>query len=116
MTTTLALTLAEWDLTVDIHGNIALKSGAQELAQDVGSAVKTFLGELYYDTSLGMPWPTILGASYSQGYLEVQITKAALAVAGVAKAQTTITSFVNREAHGHVYVTSDADVTFPVEF
>ena len=50
------------DLCLDVFGNIAVASDPYSLAQDVASAIKTFLGDCFFDTTIGIPyWSTILG-------------------------------------------------------
>ena len=55
---TIALSSPAWDLEVDATGNIAMATGPNAIAQDVASAISTFLGEVYYDTTLGVPYLT----------------------------------------------------------
>lgn len=51
-----------WDLKLDGKGNIAITSNPMAVAQDVACACSTFLGECWYDTSLGIPfYEQILG-------------------------------------------------------
>ena len=58
----LLLDQAQWDIVLDVNGNIALASAPYSIAQDVASAVRTFVGECWYDNSLGLPyWQNILG-------------------------------------------------------
>ena len=56
MADTLLLDLTNWDLVLDVNGNIAIARPPYALAQDAASAVKTFQGECYYDTTLGIPY------------------------------------------------------------
>lgn len=59
-----------WDWTIDKNGNIASKTGGEAIAQDVASACTTFLGEVYYNDKLGIPYQTeILGKAFSSAYL-----------------------------------------------
>ena len=68
---TLLLDQSAWDLVLDINGNIALAGTPYSYAQDVASAVRTFLGECWYDTSLGLPyWQQILGKLPPAVYIE----------------------------------------------
>jgi len=70
---TLALDLTAWDLTVDVYGNLATVGDAtpasaqtgpgMRLAQDVATRVRAWRGEVYYDTSQGIRYETILGAA-----------------------------------------------------
>lgn len=90
---TLMLTDA-WDLTVDSNGNIAVATGAEAIAQDVASAISTFLGEVYYDTTLGVPWQAeVFGEAYSEPLVVALLEAAALTVPGVVSATATIASF-----------------------
>jgi hypothetical protein len=75
------------------------------LAQDVASAVRTFLGELWYDTTQGIPyWQEVLGQLPPISLLKQLIANAALTVPGVVQAQTVISSFstTTREISGQV--------------
>lgn len=101
-----------WDICLDASGNIALATAPYALAQDVASAIKTFLGELYYDTSQGIPYFTkVLGylppASLITGYIEQQ----ALTVPLVLTATCTITAFNDRELTGQVVFTDSSGQT-----
>jgi len=53
---TLLLDRTVWDLVLDSNGDIALASPPYALEQDVASAVRLFLGELWYDTTKGIPY------------------------------------------------------------
>ena len=102
---TIALSSPAWDLEVDANGNIAMASGPNAIAQDVASAISTFLGEVYYDTSQGIPYFTsVLAQPYSPSLIQALLVQAALAVPGVVKAQATITKFVGRKVSGVVNV------------
>jgi hypothetical protein len=87
---TLALT-SDWDLYVDLSGNIATATGRAALAQDVASAVRVFLGELWYDTAQGVPYfqrsiqeRSILGKPASYQFMKAKFVGAGLTVTGVA--------------------------------
>lgn len=56
MPSTLFLDPVAWDLVLDNNGNIAVAPEPYALAQDAASAIKTFLGEVYWNTLLGVPW------------------------------------------------------------
>ena len=58
MAQTLLLDTGSWDLSVDANSNIAIADPDYSLAQDAASAIKTFLGEMFYDTTVGDPWLT----------------------------------------------------------
>lgn len=53
---TLALINEGWDLFVDEYGNIATKSDADQIAQDVSSSVRVFKGEVPFDVYRGVEY------------------------------------------------------------
>lgn len=94
-----------WDLALDTSGNIAVASEPYALAQDVASACRTYLGEVYYDTTQGIPYSTeILGEPPPVELLRAQLVAAALTVPGVVSAQVFLT-FVGRAVGGQVQFT-----------
>ena len=61
---TLLLDVESWDVILDAASNIAIASEPYAVAQDVASAIKLFAGELWYDTTKGVPYfASILGKS-----------------------------------------------------
>jgi len=119
---TIALNPATWDLQTDVSGNIALLAAPDSLAQDAASAIKTFAGECYWNTTIGVPYLTqILAppppqAPPSLAFLKQQFVEAALSVPGVAAAQVFITSFSNRMISGQVQVISTTGQTSAANF
>ena len=106
---TLLLDQSAWDLVLDINGNIALAGTPYSYAQDVTSAVRTFLGECWYNTNLGLPyWQQILGQLPPIGYIEQQISLEALTIPNIISAEASIVNFVNRAIEGVILIT-DAD-------
>jgi len=102
---TILLEPVSWDLLLDAHGNIALANRPYAIAQDVASAAKLFLGELYYDQSKGLPYfQSILGAGQSPLFLAAQLEAAALTVPEVVAAQCTDISYTDRVASGNLKV------------
>lgn len=100
---TLLLDRSQWDLVLDSLGNIAMAEPPYALAQDVASAVKLFLGELWYDTTKGIPYfEEVLGQLPPPSVLIGLIEQAALTVPGVVSAQCIIQSFDNREVRGQI--------------
>ena len=101
-----------WDLTVDADGNIAVLDEPDSLAQDAASAIQTYLGECYFDTTIGVPWlEQILGVNPppSLPLLKQILVDAVLnANSDIASAQVFITSFSNRAISGQVQVVSTA--------
>jgi len=53
---TLLLDTDKWDLVLDVSGNIAVASDPYSVAQDGASALKLVSGELWYDTTRGVPY------------------------------------------------------------
>ncbi len=107
---TLLLDRTTWDLVLDAAGNIAVAAPPYSLAQDAASAIKTFAGECYFDTSLGVPYLTrvFTGTPPSISTLKQLFEGAALTVPGVASATVFITAATGRAISGQVQVTSAA--------
>ncbi len=100
---TLLLDQSAWDLVIDSNGNIAIASPPYSLAQDVASAIKLFLGELWYDTSKGIPYfDEVLGHMPPLSLLTGYIENAALTVPGVVSAKCIITTLDNRAVTGEI--------------
>ena len=107
MAGTLLLDTENLDLVVDANGNIALATEPYSLAQDAASAIKTFLGECYWDTTVGVPWKQqILGQTPTLALLKAQLEAAAETVPDVVQAQVFISSLTARAVSGQVQVTS----------
>lgn len=105
---TLLLDLTGWDLLTNAGGDIAVASDPYAIAQDVASAVRTFLGEVWYDTSLGVPYfQQILGKTPPLTLFQELIVQAAESVPGVVSAECTITAFEDRRVTGQVTFTTD---------
>lgn len=102
---TLLLDRAAWDLVLDAAGNIAMASNPYAIAQDVASAVRTFAGECWYDTSLGLPyWQQILGKYPPVSLIKKRIEEAALTVPEVAQVQSVFVSFTDRGLTGQIQI------------
>lgn len=114
---TLSLDSDTWDLTLNSAGNVAIKTGADAEAQDAASAIRTFEGEVYYDTTLGIPyWTRILGSLPPLSYLKSQFEQAALSVPGIVSAKCFISSFTNREVTGQVQIVDENGESAAVNF
>src|SRR5580658_3782864 len=109
---TLLLDVETWDLCLDASGNIALAQPPYALAQDVASAIKTFLGEVYYDTTLGIPYfQQILGQTPPISVFQAYMVAAALTVPGVVSSTCVIQSFQDRTVTGQVQFTDTSGNT-----
>ena len=106
----MALTLpldTGWDVVLNPAGNWVFTDADSSIAQDVASAIRTFVGECWYNVSLGMPYfEAILGKHPPRSLLVDQIQKAALSVPDVSGVQVTFLGLRNRVLTGVVLVTS----------
>jgi hypothetical protein len=114
---TLLLEQTNWDLCLDAQGNIAMAADPYACAQDVASAVKLFLGELWFDTRKGIPyWDQILGHAPPMSLIRAQIVSAALTVPRVASARCIIAAFSARKISWQVQVIDTAGQALNVQF
>lgn len=114
---TLLLDQTAWDLVLDANGNIAMASPSYSLAQDVASAVRTFLGEVWYSTIIGVPyWQEILGKLPPASLLTEIMNQQALTVPGVVTVQTVVQSFSGRNVGGQIQFVDASAATTVVNF
>lgn len=107
MASTILLDVGTWDLTLDVRGNIALSEEPDALAQDAASAIRTFQGECFWDTSVGLPYMTqVLAKRPSLALLKQLIVDQAETVPGIASAKCFVTAVDSRSVQGQVQVTS----------
>lgn len=91
---TLLLTVDNWDICLDANRNLAVAAAPYQLAQDVASAIRTVLGEVWYDDTLGVDYfGQIYGKTPPLAVLQALLVRAALSVTGVVSAQAVINSF-----------------------
>ncbi len=114
---TLLLDRSSWDLVVDSAGNIAMAGVPYSQAQDAASAIKTFQGEAFYDTTLGVPyWQQILSYRPPLSLIKAKLVAAALTVPGVVAARAFVTSLANRTVAGQVQIKNEAGQTSLANF
>lgn len=114
---TLYLLPNTWDLVLDSSANIAMATNNYSLAQDAASAIKTFMGETYYDTNLGIPYHAlILGENPPLEFIRGQLVNAAKTVPEVIAARVFFTDFTNRKLSGQVQVTNSQNVVTALNF
>ena len=114
---TILLDPIAWDLLLDSNGNIAMASNPYSIAQDVASAVRLFLGELYYNTSKGMPYfQQILSQSNPEAIMKYQAEKAALTVPEVVQAKCTALYNNNRILSGTLEIIDTTGAAQNVSF
>lgn len=109
---TLLLDLTNWDLCIDANGNIAMAAPPYAVAQDVACAQRTFLGEVYYNSLLGIPYfQNILGHNPPASLFSEYMVAAALTVPDVVSNPAPVcvfTAFNNRGVLGQTTFT-DSD-------
>jgi len=114
---TLLLDVVRGDLVVDIAGNIAVASDPYSIAQDAASAIRLFIGELWYDTSKGVTyWSQVLGHAPPMSLVKQKMVEAALTVPEVVSAQCFISSFSERGIKGQVQITDSRGQTSAASF
>lgn len=105
---TLLVDLTNWDLVLTADGDIAAATDPYAMAQDAASAVKLFKGELWYDTTKGIPYfGQILGRSPPVAFIKAQIVQAVLSVPGVTGAVCYLSSLTDRALTGQVLLTDE---------
>lgn len=105
MPSTLLLDVTTWDYVTDAAGNWAVAEEPYALAQDVSSAIRLFLGELWYDDTQGIPYfQQILGKSPTLAVFQEYMVRAALTVPNVVSAVCVVESydFATRMVTGQV--------------
>lgn len=104
----LLLDVNSWDLTVNNDGNIATTtSDGYATAQDVACACRLFLGELWYDTTQGVPYfGNILGKLPAYGFIASKLQLAAFSVIGVTTAVAQVSLNSDRVLTGTVSISS----------
>ncbi len=114
---TLLLDTVAWDLVLDASGNIAMAQPPYAVAQDVASAIRTFQGELWYDTTQGVPYfQQLLQPGVTTAQIANAMDQAALTVPGVVSANTAITEISGREVSGQVQFTTSDNVVTTINF
>lgn len=90
----LAIDPATNDLFVDRTANLALVYDAEAVGQHVRQRLKTFQGEWFLDTEVGMPWlKDIFGKAYNPALSEAIVKAEILDTKGVVRIETFAVSF-----------------------
>lgn len=114
---TLLLDTVLWDLVVDANGNIAVATAPYSIAQDVASAVRTFIGECWYDTTIGVPYfAQVLGQFPPLAQLKSLLTTAASTVPGCFNPVCYISGVSGRTVTGQIQFTDSAGQSQVVAF
>lgn len=115
MAQTIPLNASTWDIELDSNGNLTLAEPDISIAQDVASAIRTFLGECWYGATLGLPYfGQILGQLPPASLITSLLEEAAKTIVGVT-AVTVVSLGLNasRQLTGTVIVVS-TDSTTPL--
>jgi len=106
-TKSIQLDTDKWDITIDDSGNLAQTANPYAVAQDVACACKTFLGEVWYDTTLGIPYyQRILGHWPGTQLINTKLQSEALKLDYVQTATcTTVIGKQDRIASGVMTIT-----------
>lgn len=107
MAKTLPLDPATWGLVLDSAGNLSLTDQDTSISQDVASAIQTFLGECWYDQTLGLPYfQKILGQRPPASFVSAKLTEAAFTITGIRSVRVAALALKDRKLTGTVFVTS----------
>lgn len=99
----LLLDRTNWDLCKDADGNIAVASEPYSLAQDVACACRLFRGELWYDTTKGIPYfEEILGHLPPAAVIKAEYVRAAQTVPDVVNARCFLRDLTKRVLNGQI--------------
>lgn len=113
----LLLDQSAWDLVLDTNGDWAIASAPYSVAQDVACAIRTFLGENWYDTKQGVPyWQQILGQLPPLSFVRKTLENVALTVPNVKKARVLFASFSGRELTGQIQIIDTDGIAANVSF
>jgi hypothetical protein len=100
---TLLLDRDAWDLAIDAAHDIALASEPYAVLQDVASACRLFAGELWFDTTRGIPYLSqIFATDYPLALLKEDLIAAAVTVPGVDAATVFLDDITNRGITGQI--------------
>ena len=104
---TLFLLPSTWDLTLDVQGNIATATSTSQRAQDIASACRVFIKDMYYQQNEGIPYlESIMGRnSYPIGLYQSELHRAAMSVEGVVSANIKLNQLSDRNLTGMIEFT-----------
>lgn len=107
-----------WDLVVDANRNLAVCTAPYAVLQDVATAVRIWLGEVLYNTQLGIGYDTDIFSNASNAVvLAREVERIASEVSGVTAAQCTLTQpGQKRRLTGVIRVQLDDGTASDVQF
>jgi hypothetical protein len=96
---------------------MAVASPPYAVAQDAASAIRTFAGEVWYDTTLGIPYfASVLSQPVPIALVKSYFQNAALTVPGATSATVYLNAIVNRVLTGQVQITDSTGQVSNVGF
>ncbi|TBM10111.1 hypothetical protein EYY83_19010 [Hafnia alvei] len=118
LTKSFQLVTEKWDISLDDTGNIAITSNPYAVAQDVACACSTFLGEAWYDTTLGIPYyERILGHWPGTQLINTKMATEAKKLPYVQSAFcTTTVGKADRRASGVMTITDQNNIQTTIQF
>lgn len=114
----LLLDRTTWDLCLDANGNLAICTEPYAISQDVATGIRIFVGEVWYDTSQGLPYrQQILGRNQSAPLFKAQAEQVANAVPGVASSTCVINTITaTRRIGGQIQIKTTSGEVLSVGF
>ena len=105
-----------WDLARTPNGDLSIATGNRAIEQDVASACRTWRGESWYNTALGVPYlPTTFARRPMVSTVKNLIATEALRVPGAATATIYLTAIApNRNVGGQIQITNTAGAIIAV--
>jgi len=118
LTKSFLLDTDKWDISLDDTGSIAITANPYAVAQDAASACSTFLGETWYDTTLGIPYyERILGHWPGTQLINTKMASEAMKLPYVQSAYCTVTiPRGTRSAAGVMTLTDTNNDTTTIQF
>lgn len=110
---TLFLMPETWDLALDASGNIAIATETYQQAQDIASACRVFVRDMYFNQNEGIPYlEEILGQGrYPLALYRKYLADAALTVSGVTSATVDLYIAEGRLLRGQIKFTNENNQT-----
>lgn len=107
---TLFLMPDTWDLTIDANGNIAVAEDVYQQAQDIATAARVFIGDMYYNQNAGIPYrESILGQTgFPLSLYKMHLEDAAMSIQGVESANAILNLVGNRTVTGDILFTTES--------
>lgn len=111
--TSLYLDPSTWDIGIDSVGRLKTVSNPYAIAQDVACACKAVLGEVIYDTTLGIPYfSSLFGRHVSTTLVTHYLSKQAMRLPTVSTVNVSLSADKStRNTSGQIYITDTNGVS-----